>query len=102
MATNLKCFIEESDDSEFPIQNLPYGIFSTTADPMKRIGVAIGTNVLDLSKIKHLFNGPVMLQQTQVLDSTVLNDFMALGKPAWSEVRYLPCDSFSNLLLYIH
>ena len=41
--------------------------------------MAIGDHVLDLSQIKHLFDGPVMSKHQEVLDKPVLNDFMALG-----------------------
>ena len=87
MAASLKCFIEGSDTTEFPIQNLPFGVFSTVTDTTHRIGVAIGDHVLDLSKIDHLFSGPVLSKSQAVFTSTVLNGFMGLGKPAWSEAR---------------
>lgn len=35
-------------DADFPLQNLPYGTF-TTSDGLTRVGVAIGDRVLDLS-----------------------------------------------------
>ncbi|MGE0362531.1 MAG: fumarylacetoacetase [Vicinamibacterales bacterium] len=35
--------------ADFPIQNLPLGVFSTAADPTPRVGVAIGDAVLDLA-----------------------------------------------------
>ena len=36
--------------ADFPIQNLPYGVFSA-ADDVRRIGVAIGDQVLDLAGV---------------------------------------------------
>ena len=53
--------------SDFTLENLPYGVFSTDNDPKHRIGVAIGDSVLDLSKVKHLFKGPYMISH-QVKD----------------------------------
>lgn len=44
-------FIQVDQDSHFPIQNLPYGIFSTQPDNQKRVGVAIGDFVLDLQAV---------------------------------------------------
>ena len=35
---------------DFPIQNLPFGRFSTSSDAFPRIGVAIGDQILDLRK----------------------------------------------------
>eukprot|EP00800_Vazella_pourtalesii_P009043 TRINITY_DN22_c1_g1_i4.p1 TRINITY_DN22_c1_g1~~TRINITY_DN22_c1_g1_i4.p1 ORF type:complete len:425 (-),score=90.86 TRINITY_DN22_c1_g1_i4:1599-2873(-) len=87
MAASVKCFIEGSDATEFPIQNLPFGVFSTATDPTHRIGVAIGECVLDLSQISHLFSGPVLSKTQAVFTSTVLNGFMGLGRAAWSEAR---------------
>ncbi|UJR13364.1 hypothetical protein I4U23_000381 [Adineta vaga] len=80
-------FIEVSADSHFPLQNLPYGIFSTKDKSKPRIGVAIGTKILDLSSIKHLFDGSQMKDKQNVFDETTLNKFMSLGKSAWKETR---------------
>ena len=79
-------FIEVDETSHFPIQNLPFGIFSVGGDA-PRAGVAIGNFVLDLSAVKHLFTGPQMSAHQDVFSETTLNSFMALGKPAWQEVR---------------
>jgi len=80
-------WVPVTPDSDFPIQNLPYGVFSTGDDPTHRIGVAIGDSVLDLTKILHLFQGPILSQQRDVLQSPTLNAFMGLGKGAWREAR---------------
>ncbi len=45
----LKSFIDVHPESDFPIQNLPYGIFSTQANPNPRVGTRIGDRVVDLS-----------------------------------------------------
>ena len=87
MATGLKCFITDSEKTQFPIQNLPYGVFSTEANPTHRIGVAIGDFVLDLSKITPLFSGPTLSKSQGVFSCSTLNQFMSLGRPAWSEAR---------------
>jgi len=62
--------------SDFPVENLPYGSFST-ADGPPRIGVAIGDHVLDLAPA---LDDPVFAQAT-------LNRFLAQGRPRWREVR---------------
>lgn len=87
-------FIPVAEDSDFPIQNLPYGVFSTQSNPKPRIGVAIGDQILDLSVIKHLFTGPVLTKHQHVFDETTLNSFMGLGQAAWKEARA----SLQNLL----
>jgi fumarylacetoacetase len=80
-------FIEIDPTSDFSYQNLPYGIFSTNENNQKRIGVAIGNFVLDLSQIKHLLDGPIMKNHQNVFDESTLNSFMSLGRPAWQETR---------------
>ncbi|XP_015177082.1 PREDICTED: fumarylacetoacetase [Polistes dominula] len=83
----MKSFIKYSTNSDYPIENLPYGIFSTRDKPNKRIGVAIGDEILDLSQISHLFDGPILKNNQDVFRKDYLNDFMALGRPAWLEAR---------------
>lgn len=80
-------FINIDPSSDFSYQNLPYGIFSTEENQRKRIGVAIGDYVLDLSLVKDLFTGPIMSHHQNVLNESTLNDFMSLGRPAWHEAR---------------
>ena len=45
--SSLKSWLEISRESDFPIQNLPFGIYSTK-NKTKRVGVAIGNQILDL------------------------------------------------------
>ncbi|VDK55170.1 unnamed protein product [Anisakis simplex] len=80
-------FLDISPDSEFPIQNLPYGVFSTKGNPRKRIGVAIGDYILDLSEVKHLFNGAHFDCTPHVFEQQSLNAFMSLPREAWREAR---------------
>ena len=49
---SLKSFIETDEDSHFPIQNLPYGVFKKEAAGDNRIGVRIGEFVLDLTELE--------------------------------------------------
>ncbi|XP_066492129.1 fumarylacetoacetase [Tiliqua scincoides] len=80
-------FIHVDEHSHFPLQNLPYGVFSTQEQPKHRIGVAIGDQVLDLSAVKHLFDGPILSKHHHVFDQPTLNCFMGLGWEAWTEAR---------------
>ncbi|HEX7640878.1 MAG TPA: fumarylacetoacetase [Burkholderiaceae bacterium] len=81
----LKSFVDVAPDSHFPIQNLPFGIFSTAADPVPRAGVAIGDYVLDLAVLER--RGLLKPSGTHVFDQPALNAFIALGKQAWSDNR---------------
>lgn len=80
-------FIAVNPDNHFPIENLPYGVFSTPENNRHRIGVAIGDQILDLSVIKHLFNGPILKNNQNVFEEPIINSFMELGQPAWTEAR---------------
>lgn len=62
MAKVLKSFIDVPAGHHFPIQNLPYGIFSTGANGGRTVGVAIGDFVLDLAKLHDhkFFKGPLL------------------------------------------
>ena len=64
MEASARSFISYPEDSDFPIQNLPYGVFYRNSDATKKptIGVAIGDQVLDLAVIAQagLFDGPAI------------------------------------------
>jgi len=82
----LKSWITVEKDCDFPIQNLPFGIFKTeTLKP--RTGVAIGDQVLDLSALSKLGYFNNLEFDTQVFSKPHLNDFIALGQPIWRAVR---------------
>ncbi len=86
----MKSFVQYESDCHFPIQNLPYGIFSTKANSQKRVGVAIGDLVLDLA----LMEKEGLLNSNHFSKSS-LNSFMAAGRNSWSTSR----KEIQNLLL---
>ena len=67
---------------DFPLQNLPYGVFSVNGDA-PRCGVAIGDQILDLAAAEAA--GLIDAQGT--FAAPQLNDFMALGRDAWAATR---------------
>ncbi|MEM6634689.1 MAG: fumarylacetoacetase [Pseudomonadota bacterium] len=79
-------WVESSNgtDTDFPIQNLPYGAFSVDSGPI-RIGVAIGDRILDLTALEAA--GILSPSDTAVFDGATLNAFMALPQPVWSRTR---------------
>src|SRR5688572_28015540 len=82
----LKSWVEVSKTSDFPIQNLPFGIFKTKY--LTAVGgVAIGDYVIDLVYLHE--NGYLdgMGLPPGVFNQKYLNDFFALGKKKISEVR---------------
>ncbi|KAK6030405.1 fumarylacetoacetase [Ostertagia ostertagi] len=83
----MKSFIPVPEGSDFPIQNLPYGVFSTKDNAKHRIGVAIGESILDLSAIAHLFDSLSLKGHQDVFRQETLNAFMGLPRAAWVEAR---------------
>lgn len=83
---NLKSWVEVPHGSDFPIQNLPFGIFKTKyLSPVA--GVAIGDHVLDLVYLhENGFLDGIGLP-SGIFNQRFLNDFIALGKKQTREVR---------------
>jgi fumarylacetoacetase len=81
----LRSFIAVDPTSDFPIQNLPYGVFSAKDGLAPRVGVAIGDYVLDLWELEQDCRLPV--RDLGVFLGSTLNSFMALGPKLWSETR---------------
>ena len=87
-----------TEDTDFPIQNLPYAVFRRTGSPQPfRGGVAIGDQVLDMAALsaRQLLEG-LALDAARAAALPALNDFFALGGTAWRALRHavfaLLCD----------
>src|SRR5256714_7845461 len=83
----MKSFIDVAPDSHFPIQNLPFGVFSP-AGGAPRVGVAIGEFVLDLAVLEDC--GHFRLPEFRggaVFSAGALDSFLTLGRPAWRKAR---------------
>jgi fumarylacetoacetase len=91
----LKSWVEVPLGSDFPIQNLPFGIFKTRyLSPVA--GVAIGNYVLDLVYLhEHGFLDGLGLPPG-IFNQSCLNGFLALGRKKGREVR----NRISALLRY--
>jgi fumarylacetoacetase len=81
----LRSFIPVAATSDFPIQNLPYGVFSTKDGLAPRVGVAIGDYVLDLWQLAQDCRFEIV--EPAVFAAAQLNPFMALGPKVWSGTR---------------
>src|SRR3984957_13784373 len=81
----LRSFIPIDPTSDFPIQNLPYGVFSAKDGLAPRVGVAIGDYVLDLWELEQ--DGRLDVGDLGVFAGPTLNPFMALGPKVWSRTR---------------
>ena len=80
---SLRSFIGVDAASDFPIQNLPYGVFSARGLP-PRIGVAIGDYVLDLWVLEQ--DGRLAVEPG-TFAVPALNAFMSQGPKVWTRTR---------------
>ena len=83
---HLTSWIEVSKESDFPIQNLPFGVVKN-ADGQIHVAVPIGEQVVNL----HALAVAGLLDKTgakaEVFAEKNLNAFIALGQPVWRAVR---------------
>ena len=83
-----RSFLESANaaDCEFPIQNLPFGVFRPVPGATPRVGVAIGDAILDVAAAAASFAG-VAADAARACAAPSLNPLMALGPPVWSALR---------------
>ena len=81
-----KSWINVPENSDFPIQNIPFGVF-LTRDDIITIGTRIGDYAIDLGALHQLgyFEGIPLTDDIFLQDS--LNDFISDGKKTWRLVR---------------
>ena len=81
-----KTWLEVPQDSDFPIQNIPFGVF-LTRDDIITIGTRIGNTAIDLGALHQLgyFEGIPLTDDIFLQDT--LNDFISDGKKTWRLVR---------------
>lgn len=68
---------EANGHPDFPLQNLPLGVFST-ANGQRRGGVAIGEHVIDVARLSPSLSGDA-LRAAQAMSQPTLNALLALG-----------------------
>ena len=83
---NRTSWLEVPENSDFPIQNIPFGVF-LTKDDVITIGTRIGDYAIDLGALQQLgyFEG-IDLTDDMFMQDT-LNDFISDGKKTWRLVR---------------
>jgi len=83
---NKKTWLEVAKNSDFPIQNIPFGVF-LTGDDIITIGSRIGDYAIDLGALHQLgyFEDIPLTEDIFLQDS--LNDFISDGKKTWRAVR---------------
>jgi fumarylacetoacetase len=93
----LKSWVESANrpGCDFPIQNLPLGVFRTQTDDHPRLGVAIGDAILDLHPwlAGARLNGYMSLPATQRRDlRRELSKVLARGSPARDLIAQRDCE----------
>ena len=90
MSVHLRSWVESANNAgtDFPLANLPMGVFDQGDDSAVRIGVPIGDMILDVPAALDggLLKG-VTEEDSAALKSKTLNDFAALGKAARVRLR---------------
>ncbi|MEC9332603.1 MAG: fumarylacetoacetase [Candidatus Thermoplasmatota archaeon] len=86
--SKLKSWIETDENSDFPIQNIPFGIYCPKGGGDLHVATAIGEYVLDLACLDDagLFSD-TEIEGTEVFHEPTLNAFMSMGRKAWKDTR---------------
>jgi fumarylacetoacetase len=79
----IKCGLPVDEKSDFPIYNLPFGMYSTHTKS-GRAGIAIGEYIVDLSELYKLNFFDIA---QNVFETDGLNHFISLGLKTCSQVR---------------
>lgn len=79
----LKSWVEIPKNSDFTMQNLPFGIFSTIKKT-PRVGVAIGDKILDLLELS---KARLIETDEEIVDQPHLNSLMAFGREYATKLR---------------
>lgn len=84
--TLMKSWVESANSAttDFPLNNLPCGVFSTSDDNV-RCGVAIGDFILDISALEA--EGLLTLAEHPLFDVPFWNELMEAGPPVWADFR---------------
>ncbi|MEP2935109.1 MAG: fumarylacetoacetase [Gilvibacter sp.] len=90
---NRTTWLQLPDNTDFPIQNIPFGVF-LTRDDIITIGTRIGDHAIDLGALHQLgyFKGIDLTDDIFLQDT--LNDFISDGRKTWRLVRNRIADIF--------
>jgi fumarylacetoacetase len=82
----LRSWVPVPEGSDFPIQNLPFGIFRIAGLP-PRVGVRIGNHILDIKTLFVLGYLENLSFELSDFDTDCLNNLMKKGKKGTRELR---------------
>jgi len=81
----LRSWVESANgDTDFPLNNLPCGVFSV-GDQEPRCGMAIGDFILDLAALEE--EGIIGFAEGPLFDVPFWNEVMEAGPAVWAELR---------------
>ncbi len=89
MTSLMRSWVDSANtpDTDFPLNNLPYGVFSVGGG-LRTLGVAIGDQIVDLQAASAAgLTPPEATCGTAPFQQTHWNAFMALGPEVWSTLR---------------
>ena len=92
---SLRSWISVPEGSDFPIQNLPFGVF-TTSGSTARVGTRIGDTVIDLSILAASGQLEVAGFTAEDFSQEFLNPMMKKGKEATRRLRQALSDLFTT------
>lgn len=93
----MSCWLEISKESHFPLQNIPFGVYSLIENSSEsRCASRIGDFIIDLKVIfdEGLFQGVGLTHN--VFANSSLNEFMSFSKPIWQATRNRLIDLFTK------
>lgn len=91
----LSSWVKYDVSTDFPLENLPYGIFKT-ASLSPRVGVALGEYVIDMKALADKGLMDDLAIDISVFGENYLNAFMDLGQNTWRRVRAFLQSVFSE------
>lgn len=86
--SSLKSWLELPENSDFPIQNIPFGVFQTK-NRTPRLGTRIGDYVIDLLELYCLGYLDELNVEEEIFNSKSLNNFIKKGKQFTGKCRNL-------------
>jgi fumarylacetoacetase len=91
----LKSWIDIKPDSDFSIQNLPFGVYSDK-QVTHHACIAIGEQIMDLHMVHHLHYFKGLSLPENIFANQYLNEFIALGKEVTRKLRDRVSELLSN------
>ncbi len=90
---SLKSWIKVEEGSDFPIQNIPFGIIQRK-DTSPHVAVRIGNTAIDLFILAKSGLLDASGIKPEIFNNDILNPLISLGKPYWRSLRKIISELF--------